>query len=163
MSLVKFSEYANALPVHTHLVEALDNEMFIIEWSEEDWQAMSESDRTQLMSEAEDGVVWTVEEESCDACGMDPCICQDVDEEEDIDEYTARNTMKRRATQKVKDKKKFSDRATKLKAKIDRKKGGAKVKRKKTRMKWMRKNKSKIKNAQKVFGGKVKSKFTKKK
>lgn len=83
-------------------------------------------------------------------------------EEDELDEYKARNTMQRRATQKTKDRMKFRNRAQKLKAKIERKKGGNKVKRIKMRKKWMRKNKSKIKNAQKVFGGKVKSKFTKK-
>ena len=82
--------------------------------------------------------------------------------EEELVEYKARNTMQRRATQKNKDKQKFQNRATKIKAKIERKKGGNKVKRIKLRKKWMRKNKSKIKNANKVFGGKVKSKFTKK-
>ena len=82
--------------------------------------------------------------------------------EEELVEYKARNTMQRRATQKNKDRQKFQNRATKIKAKIERKKGGNKVKRIKLRKKWMRKNKSKIKNANKVFGGKVKSKFTKK-
>ena len=82
--------------------------------------------------------------------------------EEELVEYKARNTMQRRATQKNKDRQKFQNRAAKIKAKIERKKGGNKVKRIKLRKKWMRKNKTKIKNANKVFGGKVKSKFTKK-
>ena len=80
-----------------------------------------------------------------------------------LDEYKAKNTMQRRSTQRVKDKQKFQNRGDKLRAKIDRKKGGNKVKRIKMRKKWMRKNKAKIKNAQRVYGGKVKSKFTKKK
>jgi len=78
-----------------------------------------------------------------------------------VEAYKARNTMQRRATQKKKDQNKFKDRAVKMKAKIERKKGGNKVKRIKMRKKWVRINKGKIKNAHKVFGGKVKSKFTK--
>lgn len=101
--------------------------------------------------------------EDCGACGKEPCGCDANDEKLDEKAYKARNTMKRRATQKVKDKQKFKNRQGKLKAKIERKKGGNKVKRLKLRKKWMRKNKSKIKNANKVFGGKVHSKFTKKK
>ena len=101
--------------------------------------------------------------EECDVCGKEPCDCDANDEKLDEKAYKARNTMKRRSTQKVKDKQKFKNRQGKLKAKIERKKGGNKVKRLKLRKKWMRKNKSKIKNANKVFGGKVHSKFTKKK
>ena len=85
----------------------------------------------------------------------------ELDEDEQDEAYKARNTMQRRKTQKNKDRMKFRNRAQKIKAKIERKKGGNKVKRIKMRKKWMRKNKAKIKNAQKVFGGKVKSKFTK--
>ena len=110
----------------------------------------------------------TINEAACDACGEDPCVC-DPDVSEEItpemwmEKYKARNTQQRRKTQKNKDRMKFKNRGAKLKAKIDRKKGGNKVKRIKLRKKWMRINKSKIKNAQKVYGGKVKSKFTKKK
>ena len=49
----------------------------------------------------------------------------------------------------------------KLKDKIERKKGGNKVKRIKLRKKWLKVNRAKIANAQKVYGGKVKSKYTK--
>ena len=88
---------------------------------------------------------------------------EDFDLEEGPKAYKAKNTMQRRKTQRTKDKQKFQNRGDKLRAKIDRKKGGNKVKRIKMRKKWMRKNKAKIKNAQRVYGGKVKSKFTKKK
>ena len=87
----------------------------------------------------------------------------ELTEDERLERYKPRNTQQRRKTQKNKDRMKFKGRAQKLKAKIDRKKGGNKVKRIKLRKKWMRKNKSKIKNAQKVYGGKVRSKYTKKK
>lgn len=87
----------------------------------------------------------------------------ELTEDEWLERYKPRNTQQRRKTQKNKDRMKFKGRAQKLKAKIDRKKGGNKVKRIKLRKKWMRKNKSKIKNAQKVYGGKVRSKYTKKK
>jgi hypothetical protein len=86
---------------------------------------------------------------------------EELDEDAWLTEYKARNIQQRRKTQKVKDKDKFKNRAVKMKAKIERKKGGNKTKRIKLRKKWMRKNKGKIKNAQKVYGGKVKSKFTK--
>ena len=59
------------------------------------------------------------------------------------------------------DKMKFSGRADKLKRNIHNKKGGVKVKRLKLRKKWMKKNRAQIKNAQRVYGGKVHSKFTK--
>jgi hypothetical protein len=100
---------------------------------------------------------------------LDTLMEDDLDEEttltedEWLERYKPRNTQQRRKTQKNKDRMKFKNRGAKLKAKIDRKKGGNKVKRIKLRKKWMRINKSKIKNAQKVYGGKVKSKFTKKK
>jgi len=87
----------------------------------------------------------------------------ELTEDEWLERYKPRNTQQRRKTQKNKDRMKFKGRAQKLKAKINRKKGGNKVKRIKLRKKWMRKNKSKIKNAQKVYGGKVRSKYTKKK
>jgi hypothetical protein len=179
MSLVKFSEFSEALKVSTMLDE-LEEDCCIVEWTEEDWHKFSVKEKAELESEAVNGwAIWAIGkepeedddaeiyedetiweyinslEEYCDTCGKEPCEC-------DISEYKARNTMQRRKTQKNKDRLKFSNRATKLRAKIDRKKGGNKVKRIKMRKKWMRKNKSKIKNAQKVFGGKVKSKFTKK-
>ena len=109
----------------------------------------------------------SINEASCDACGENPCICDNAEsamsEEAWLIEYKAKNTQQRRKTQKNKDRMKFKNRGAKLKAKIDRKKGGNKVKRIKLRKKWMKKNKSKIKNAQRVYGGKVHSKFTKKK
>ena len=126
-------------------MEELTDEEVIIEWSEEEWYNLSITERAELEAEAIDGwAKWQIEEE-------------------DLDEFKARNTQQRRATQKFKDKNKFSDRQGKLKARIDRKKGGNKVRRLKVRKKWQKLNKSKIANAQKVYGGKVKSKFTKKK
>ena len=110
-----------------------DDEIVIVEWSEAEWRKLHNYERAELEAE----------------------------EEECIKEYKARNTQQRRATQRNKDRQKFQNRQGKLKAKIDRKKGGNKVKRLKLRKKWQRVNKSKIANAQKVFGGKVKSKFTK--
>ena len=80
---------------------------------------------------------------------------------DEIKRYVARNTNKRRLTQRSKDLNKFKDRAVKRKAKIDRKKAGNRVKRLKLRKKWIRRNKVKIRNANKVYGGKIKSKFTK--
>lgn len=80
---------------------------------------------------------------------------------DEIKRYVARNTNKRRLTQRKKDLNKFKDRSVKRKAKIDRKKAGNRVKRLKLRKKWIRRNKVKIRNANKVFGGKIKSKFTK--
>jgi hypothetical protein len=117
--------------------------------------------------DAINGYIDSLIESACDVCGEDPCLCNNeetaVTEEAWLTEYKARNTQQRRKTQKNKDRGKFKNRAQKLKAKINRKKGGNRVKRIKLRKKWMRINKSKIKNAQKVYGGKVKSKFTKKK
>ena len=118
-------------------------------------------------TEAINGYIDSLNEAACDACGEDPCICDNdetsMTEDEWLERYKPRNTQQRRQTQKNKDRMKFKNRGAKLKAKIDRKKGGNRVKRIKLRKKWMRKNKSKIKNAQKVYGGKVRSKFTKKK
>jgi len=87
----------------------------------------------------------------------------ELEDEEDLEEYTARNTQKRRSTQRAKDQQKFSNRAQKIKDKIHRNKGGVKVHRKKLRVKRLRINKSKIATAQRVYGGKITSKFTKKK
>ena len=61
--------------------------------------------------------------------------------EETLKEYKAKNTQQRRATQKNKDRNKFSNRQGKLKDKIERKKGGVKVKRLKLRKKWQKVNK----------------------
>tara|TARA_B100001245_G_scaffold186927_1_gene145090 strand:- start:409 stop:843 length:435 start_codon:yes stop_codon:yes gene_type:complete len=144
MSIIKFSDYIDYLCLASAMEELTDDEV-IIEWSEEEWYKLSITERAELEAEAIDGwAKWQIEEE-------------------DLDEFKARNTMQRRATQIKKDRNKFSDRQAKLKAKIDRKKGGKKVKRLKVRKKWQKLNKSKIANAQKVYGGKVKSKFTKKK
>ena len=140
MSLIKFSEYVEeALSPDVILGE----DEVIIEWSEEEWYKLSIAERAELEAEAIDGwAKWQIEEE-------------------DLDEFKARNTMQRRATQIKKDRQKFSNRQDKLKKKIERKKGGNKVRRLKIRKKWQKVNKSKIANAQKVYGGKVHSKFTK--
>ena len=269
MSLIKFKDYTKQIS-EGMAVEVLgenDEDVVVVEWTEENWKALSISEQVELESEAVNGwAVWQIgelterkdseifeagkfladlDEEECGICGDDPCSCDvrdgdnaDIPEakkvmskkggyefgkdtskdtsyvtykgkvistgdfdsgadswfmnikgekgqksfdkpseiiayflknkiteevtEEELVEYKARNTMQRRATQKNKDRQKFQNRATKIKAKIERKKGGNKVKRIKLRKKWMRKNKSKIRNANKVFGGKVKSKFTKK-
>ena len=146
MSIIKFSEYVEeALSPDVILGE----DEVIIEWSEEEWYKLSVAERAELEAEAIDGwSKWQIGE---------------VDEDSELDEFKARNTQQRRATQFKKDRLKHSDRQTKLKAKIDRKKGGNKVHRLKVRKKWQKINKSKIANAQKVYGGRVKSKFTKKK
>jgi|TARA_B110000116_G_scaffold59471_1_gene50883 hypothetical protein len=112
---------------------SFDEDVVIVEWAESEWLKLLNYERAELEAE----------------------------EEECLREFKARNTQQRRATQKNKDRNKFKDRQGKLKAKIDRKKGGNKVRRLKIRKKWQKVNKSKIKNAQKVYGGKVKSKFTK--
>ena len=144
MSLIKFSDYIDYLCLASAMEELTDDEV-IIEWSEKEWYNLSIAERAELEAEAIDGwAKWQIEEE-------------------DLDEYKAKNTMQRKATQRNKDRMKFSNRQGKLKDKIDRKKGGNKVKRLKIRKKWQKVNKSKIKNAQKVYGGKVHSKFTKKK
>ena len=54
---------------------------------------------------------------------------------DEIKRYVARNTNKRRLTQRKKDLNKFKDRSVKRKAKIDRKKAGNRVKRLKVRKK----------------------------
>lgn len=141
---------------------------------EEDWNNLSEDEKIELEEGANGRVVWTMNDDDEDD---EVEVFEDEDEDEDEDDedddeddddideakrYAARNTMKRRKTQLVKDRGKFKNRQKKLKAKIERKKGGVKVKRLKLRKKWIRRNKSKIKNAQRVYGGKVKSKYTKK-
>ena len=145
MSIIKFSDYLDeALSPDVILGE----DEVIIEWSEEEWYKLSVAERAELEAEAIDGwAKWQIGE---------------IDEDSELDEFKARNTQQRRQTQFKKDRLKHSDRANKLKAKIDRKKGGAKVHRLKVRKKWQKINKSKIANAQKVYGGRVKSKFTKK-
>ena len=143
MSIIKFSDYIDYLCLASAMEELTDDEV-IIEWSEKEWYNLTIAERAELEAEAIDGwAKWQIEEE-------------------DLDEFKARNTMQRRATQIKKDRQKFSNRQDKLKKKIERKKGGARVKRLKVRKKWQKLNKSKIANAQKVYGGKVKSKFTKK-
>jgi hypothetical protein len=186
MSLVKFSEYVS------EAVSIKDDEA-IVEWSEDGWNSLTIAERAELEAEAVTGwAMWHigpidkddaedpegdedsgrfVAHEGAEAISayLDTLNEDDLDEEttltedEWLERYKPRNTQQRRKTQKNKDRMKFKGRAQKLKAKIDRKKGGNKVKRIKLRKKWMRKNKSKIKNAQKVYGGKVKSKYTKKK
>jgi hypothetical protein len=112
---------------------SFDEDVIIVEWAESEWLKLLNYERDELEAE----------------------------EEECLREFKARNTQQRRKTQKNKDKLKFHNRQGKLKDKIERKKGGNKVKRLKIRKKWQKVNKSKIKNAQKVYGGKVHSKFTK--
>ena len=146
MSLIKFSDYLDeALSPDVILGE----DEVIIEWSEEEWYKLSVAERAELEAETIDGwAKWQIGE---------------VEEDAELDEYKAKNTQQRRKTQFKKDRLKHSDRANKLKAKIDRKKGGAKVHRLKVRKKWQKVNKSKIANAQRVYGGRITSKFTKKK
>ena len=130
--MVTFSDYLDYLCLASAMEELTDDEV-IVEWSELEWLKLSIAERAELEAE----------------------------EEECVKEYKARNTQQRRDTQRNKDRNKFSNRQQKLKAKIHRKKGGVKVKRLKMRKKWQKVNKAKIANAQKVYGGKVKSKFTK--
>jgi len=142
------------------LREDLEELFDIIEFSEESWNELSEEEQAELEEASNGGAVWT----NTDG---DKEKDDEVFEDEDIDEnspkrYQARNTQKRRKTQLNKDRNKFKDRSVKLKAKIDRKKGSNKVKRLKLRKKWIRRNKSKIANANRVFGGKIKSRYTKK-
>ena len=151
MSIIKFAEYVEE-ELSPDVI--LGEDEVIIEWSEEEWYKLSVAERAELEAEAIDGwSKWQIGE-------MDSPY---VEEEDDLDEYQARNTQQRRKTQFKKDRLKHSDRQVKLKAKIDRKKGGNKVHRLKVRNKWKKINKSKIANAQRVYGGKIKSKFTKKK
>jgi len=112
---------------------SFDDDVVIVEWSEAEWSKLLNYERAELEAE----------------------------EEECLKEFKARNTQQRRQTQKNKDRMKFQNRQGKLKDKIERKKGGNKVRRLKIRKKWQKVNKSKIANAQKVYGGKVHSKFTK--
>ena len=114
----------------------LPDDIAIVEWSEEEWLKLLNYERAEL--EEEDELA-----------------------ERKSKKYKAKNTQQRRKTQRNKDRMKFQDRQGKLQAKIERKKGGVKVKRLKLRKKWMKKNKAQIKNAQRVYGGKVHSKFTK--
>ena len=181
MSLAKFSEYLG------ETISINDDEV-IVEWSEEGWNSLTVSERAEIDAEAGLGwAMWHVgpltiqdikfpeDEEGTDSFIVyeNEAISEyidsfaELDEELDEDawltEYKARTTTQRRKTQKIKDQGRFKNRAVKLKAKIERRKGGNKVKRKKLRKKWIQKNRAKIKNAQKIYGGKVKSKFTKKK
>ena len=191
MSLINFSDYLDELlnaPIIETLgedevivewaeedwnkftvAEKLELETEANGWSM--WQIGSIEDpgKSGMYIVAEDEHIWEyihqLEEATCDACGEDPCICNktesDINAEEWLKEYKARTTQQRRQTQKNKDRLKFQNRSQKLKDKIERKKGGNKVKRIKLRKKWLKVNSAKIANAQKVYGGKVKSKYTK--
>jgi hypothetical protein len=114
----------------------LPDDIAIVEWSEEEWLKLFNYERAEL--EEEDELA-----------------------ERKSKKYKAKNTQQRRKTQRNKDRMKFQNRQGKLRDKIERNKGGVKVKRLKLRKKWMKKNKAQIKNAQRVFGGKVTSKYTK--
>jgi hypothetical protein len=134
--MIKFSDYLDYLCLASAMEELADDEV-IIEWTELEWLKLSIAERAEIEAEESDL------------------------EERKSKKYKAKNTQQRRATQRNKDKLKFHNRQGKLKDKIERKKGGNKVRRLKVRKKWKKLNKSKIKNAQKVYGGKVHSKFTK--
>ena len=188
MSLIKFSEYLEET-VSIPVLETLGDDEIIVEWSEEDWFKFTVAERAELEAQAgggwsawqlgpidatliaEDEEIWeylhTLDEEACDACGEDPCICNkeeaDINAEKWLKEYKAKNTMQRRSMMRNKDRNKFKDKQKKRLDKIDRNKGANKVKRIKGRKKWLRVNKAKIKNAQNVYGNKAHSKFTKKK
>jgi hypothetical protein len=172
MSLVKFSEYLG------ETISINDDEV-IVEWSEEGWNSLTVSERAEIDAEA--GLGWamwhvgplTIQgiENPEDEEGTDTFIVyeneaiseyidsfaeldEELDEDAWLTEYKARNKKKQKKTMKVKRLSKFKNRALKLKKKIQRKKGSVKVKIKKLRKKWMRVNKAKIRNAQKVFGTK---------
>ena len=172
MSLVKFSKYLG------ETISINDDEV-IVEWSEEGWNSLTVSERAEIDAEAGLGwAMWHVgpltiqdikfpeDEEGTDSFIVyeNEAISEyidsfaELDEELDEDawltEYNPRNRQQRRKTKKVKRLGKHKDRALKLKKKIKRSMGGAKVKIKKLRKKWMRVNKAKIRNAQKVFGTK---------
>ena len=125
MKLIKFSEFDEEALLY-------DEEVIIIEWSDEEWRKLQNYERAEIDAEEE--------------------IC--------LREYKARTKAQRRKTIRVKDLSKFKNRADKLKKRIEYKKGGVKVHRKKVRKKWQRVNKAKIANAQTVHGGET-SKFTK--
>jgi hypothetical protein len=136
------------------------NEFETWEFTEEEWNKLTEEEQAEMEEASNGGAVWSIgDAESDDEVDG---IYEDEDDLEEIRKYKARNTMQRRKTQLTKDRGKFKNRQKKLKAKIERKKGGNKVRRIKLRKKWIRRNKAKIKNAQRVYGGKVKSKYTKK-
>jgi len=181
MNLVKFSEYLGKKI-------SINEDEVIVEWSEEGWNSLTVSERAEIDAEAglgwamwhigpitkqdaenpeddEDTVTFIVYENEAIDEYIDSFaeLDEELDEDAWLTEYEARTTQQRRKTQKIKDQGRFKNRAVKLKAKIERRKGGNKVKRKKLRKKWIQKNRAKIKNAQKIYGGKVKSKFTKKK
>ncbi len=170
MSLVKFSEYLG------ETISINDDEV-IVEWSEEGWNSLTVSERAEIDAEA--GLGWamwhvgplTIQgiENPEDEEGTDTFIVyeneaiseyidsfaeldEELDEDAWLTEYKARNKQQRKKTMKVKRLGKFKNRALKLKKKIQRKKGSVKIKIKKLRKKWMRVNKAKIRNAQKVFG-----------
>jgi hypothetical protein len=137
--MIKFSDYLDYLCLASAMEELSDDEV-IVEWTELEWLKLSIAERAELEAEA-------IEE---DELG------------EKAKTYKAKNTQQRRSTQINKDRMKHQNRSQKLKDKIDRNKGGNKVHRLKVRTKWTRKNKSKIATANRVYGGKIKSKYTKK-
>ena len=114
----------------------LPDDIAIVEWSEEEWLKLLNYERAEL--EEEDELA-----------------------KRKYKKYKAKNTQQRRKTQRNKDQMKFQDRQGKLQRRIHNKKGGVRVKRLKLRKKWMKKNRAQIKNAERVYGGKVHSKFTK--
>ena len=114
---------------------ALGDDEIIVEWSEEDWFKFTVAERAELEAQAvggwsawqigpidapliaEDEEIWeylhTLDEEACDACGEDPCICNkeeaDINAEKWLKEYKAKNTMQRRSMMRNKDRNKFKD------------------------------------------------------
>ena len=149
MSLVKFSDYIDYLCLSSAMEELADDEV-IVEWSEEEWYNLTVAERAEIEAEAIDGwAKWL--------------ICDEDDLGEKVKKYKAMNTQKRRKLMLNKDRQKFSNRVDKLKTNIHNKKGGVKVHRKKLIKKRVQRNKSKIAMADRVYGGKATSKYTKKK
>ena len=149
--MITFSDYLDT-QIFLSVLETLTDDECIIEWSEEEWYKLSVADRAVLEAEAIDGwSKWHI---------------GDINETEDelrekVKRYKPKTTQQRRATQINKDRQKFSNRADKLKASVERKKGGVKVHRLKVRKKWKKRNATKIATANKVYGNKITSKFTK--
>ena len=146
MSLIKFSEYIEEVPDP----ETLPEDVEIVEWSEEEWYNLTVAERAEIEAEAIDGwAKWL--------------ICDEDELGEKVKKYVAMNTQKRRKMMLNKDRQKFSNRVDKLKTNIHNKKSGVKVHRKKLIKMKVRRNKTKIATAQRVYGNKAKSKYTKKK
>lgn len=148
-------------------IPRIDEDFEEYEFTAELWESISVEDRAMIMAEsANGGAAYTYaddDDDPNDPDGKDDEIYEDEDlDEDELEEYKARNTQQRRQTQRTKDRQKFMNRGEKLRAKIERKKGSVKARRLKLRKKWLRVNRAKIKNAQRVYGGKVHSKFTKK-